>query len=154
MEEVNVANVLEPKPSLPRKNYPKKVKYATQPWYNKKWTRSKVIKLFDDLLLWLMAEPKNVLFGEFLTLQKGLSKSYIAELSNKFPEVKERLRLAKDIQEMKLSGGALDNRLNQKMAQFLLQCTHGMVPESKMTVEGNQRQTLTVVFEEVKNEQA
>jgi hypothetical protein len=118
-----------------------------------KWTLKKALKLAEDLIIWLQADPKNVFYEKFLVLERRLYNDIISNLCDKYPEFKRTIQAAKEIQRIKLMDGANTKVTSERIAQFLLQCEYGYVPMSKVEnmVTGNNNVNIT--FEEVNNEE-
>jgi len=99
----------------------------------RKWTEQKLIKLGDDLLKWLEAKEKNVFFKSFL-LTKGLYSDLIADQEARHPLFAERIKKAREIQELKLMSLSAFNKINVSVAIFLLKSIHGHKDRSEQVI--------------------
>ena len=106
-----------------------------------KWTLDEATKLGNDLIEWLRAKDEdgedlgNMLFEEFLIIEKDLYPELIAYLSHKFSAFLNLIEKAKKIQEIKLHKYGLADRLNASITKFSLINNHGWVDKHEIKQE-------------------
>lgn len=95
-----------------------------------KWTEKKALELGQELTEWLKAtdddgnDKGNILYEEFLVIEKELYPDLIGYLCNKFSSFLELIEKAKKIQEVKLTKYGIADRLNASMTKFTLINNH------------------------------
>lgn len=91
------------------------------------WPEAKALQLCDDLIAWMKADAKNILWEKFLVFEKGLYKEVLAYLYSQYPSVAEKIDFAKKMQELKIIEGGLSKDLDKTISIFLLKTQHGYV---------------------------
>jgi len=120
-----------------------------------KWTKEVALKLGNDLIKWM--SPKivieagkqrdihavNILWEEFIVIEKGLYPDIISQLSNKFIEFSLLIKKAKKIQETKLVKYGIANRLQPAMTIFVLKNHHNYKDKKDITTDGDKITAIT-----------
>lgn len=117
-----------------------------------KWTETEAIKFITDCEEWLLEKEENLLFEDFMFLQKNkyrgkIHPNLIRYLSKKYPAFCERLENVKKIQEVKLKKCGLFDMINQRITMFMLNTHHGYVEKKEID---NKQQIDIVNFKETK----
>ena len=104
---------------------------------NTKWTEPKANRLFDELLDWMRADTKNIVWDRFTVIEKGLYPEIISYLASKFESCAKKLEMAKKIQEIRLVEGGLTRDLDKSVSIFLLKTKYGYIDTSRVINEVN-----------------
>lgn len=109
-----------------------------------KWTKEIVEKLGRDLIKWMLPDitgligkdgkptgekidlhEKNIFFERFFIIEKGLYPQITSQLEKDFPKsFPNYIKIAREIQKIKLQEGAIFGKLNVTMSIFLLKVHH------------------------------
>jgi len=128
-------------PNANIKNEGKKFSKDYQP--EEKWTEEKALKLGNDLIEWLKAKNEddedegNILYEEFLVVEKDLHEKTILYLKSKFKSFLPLYEKAKKIQEIKLHKYGLADKLNPNMCKFSLNVNHGWIDKKATDLTTN-----------------
>lgn len=118
--------------------------------YHEKWTEKDALKLADDLIAWLQVEPTyeltasggkridkvNLYKIDFLS-RRGLSKTKIRDLCNRFPSFCLKIEEADLIQESRLLKYGSENKINTTIAIFSLKNCHGYADRQEFDHKNN-----------------
>lgn len=98
-----------------------------------KWTEDEALKLIDKLFDWLFDKDnyyENIHFEKFLFIEEQLGRNIINYLCNKFESFREAIKRAKEIQEIKISEGSLNQKLQASSSIFHLKTRFGYIENS------------------------
>ena len=96
-----------------------------------KWTEKEAIQLANDLVNWI-AEDGNVYWKRFIVLERRLRPQLISELSEKYPEFAELIKIAREIQEVKLAEMSGHDTIK---SIFMLKNYHGYADKTEVKSE-------------------
>ena len=99
---------------------------------NIKWTKANAEALFDELLDWMRADPKNIVWDRFTVIEKQLYPEIVSYLVRRYPSLEEKLSMAKKIQEIRLIEGGLTKDLDKAVSIFLLKTKYGYIDTSRV----------------------
>ncbi len=109
-----------------------------------KWTDEKIEKAADDLLEWYEANPSHWFLTQFAVEYKYLKDSFDgwAEKNEKF---RLALKMAKQIQELRIVQLGLASKVNPVMAIFTLKNVAGWRDRKDLEYVGDTHNHLTIV---------
>lgn len=125
-----------------------------------KWTEKDALKLGNDLLDWMKAEPLNILFDEFFFIvcdESNYAGKIYSELpsylANKFTSFLKILETCREIEKTKMKKYGLSEDVNPSMSKFLLSAVYGLSEKTDITSKGKElNNTTTIVFKDFENE--
>lgn len=120
-----------------------------------KWTEEKAIELGVELINWLTEKDEdgedkgNMLFKEFLVIERGLYNEIVSYLANKYESFLKLYTRAQEIQEVKLQKYGLADRLNAVIVKFSLINNHGWKDKKEIGADVNLNTNMNT-FEEIR----
>lgn len=116
-----------------------------------KWTEKKALELGEELLDWLKEKDKegndkgNIMYEEFLYIEKDLYPELLSYLYNKFPTFLKLIEKSKAIQRVKAEKYGMGDRLNASMVKWFLSNHHGQ--SDKQQIESNNKNENKIIIE-------
>jgi hypothetical protein len=99
-----------------------------------KWTDEKLIEVAEELISWLNSDIDHVFMQQFL-IGKRLYKQFVSEHCLKNNRFSELIKIAKEIQEVKLLILSSTNRINTGIACFVFKNHHAYADKIEQTIE-------------------
>lgn len=90
-----------------------------------KWTEKEALEIGNELIAWLQTDnPDNIFFEKFL-VGRGLYRSAVTFLSEKYESFSELIKKAKQLQELNIEALSITNQINVPISIFVLKNHHG-----------------------------